>query len=146
GPQGLKGDTGLAGPAGPGGDAGPIGPQGSQGEAGSAGPAGPAGAAGPQGAPGEKGPLGPPGLDARNVATLRWYPANLAGVRFPVDANPIGIVYDGRDVWVSSDSVGGNGSILKLNSADGAQQRKVNVGVGGRGLAYDGGYVWVAVA
>ncbi len=144
GPAGPTGATGPQGPAGPEGATGAQGPQGPIGPAGSTGATGAQGPAGPTGATGPQGPAGPSGtgLNPLRVAILRWYNANQIGQTFAVGSNPVGVAFDGANIWVANEN--GN-SVTKLRASDGA-----NLGTFPTGGSvpqfpvFDGAYIWVA--
>src|SRR3984893_3920579 len=162
GPQGLKGDIGSQGPAGPQGSvgatgpagaigaAGPQGPQGVKGDVGPQGPAGPMGATGQTGAPGapgavgsqgpsgptgskgDPGPPGPPGIDRLQIATLHWYQANQSGSAFTVGTSPLGVAFDGSNVWIANNR---SKSVTKLRASDGATLGTFALGTSPYGVA-----------
>jgi DNA-binding beta-propeller fold protein YncE len=54
--------------------------------------------------------------------------------------NPVGLVSDGTNIWVSNN--GGN-SVTKIRASDGTNQGTLPVGSQPSGLAFDGTHVWV---
>lgn len=133
--------TGLVGPMGPMGLQGTAGPQGSPGFNGLNGTDG---APGTQGPPGPQGAQGPQGLSSNplQVALLRWYPANQSGVQFAVPGGyPIGIAFDGANMWVVSAS--GANDLSEVRASDGTVLATFTVAGGANGIAFDGANIWV---
>ena len=56
----------------------------------------------------------PPLLNPLKVALLKWYNANRVPTGFPVGAGPLGVVFDGANIWVAA----GIGA-TKLRASDG---------------------------
>ena len=58
------------------------------------------------GAEGPRGGQGPAGLgyNPMDIALLRWYEANKAGNSFSVGSGPIGICFDGANIWVANEN------------------------------------------
>jgi len=76
------------------------------------------------------------------VAILRWYAANqTAG--FPVGTFPMGVAFDGANVWVAN---GDSNNVTKVRASDGTNLGTFPVGSGPEGMAFDGANVWVANA
>ncbi len=122
---------------------GPEGPQGSQGIPGNTGATGAQGPAGPQGPSGEAGPPGPAGsgLDPMLVATLRWSRLPRSYGDFVAGSTPIGIAFDGTDIWVTN--IGSN-SVMKLRGTDGVLLGGVGGLLSPNGIAFDGANMWIA--
>ncbi|MBV9304012.1 MAG: hypothetical protein JOY62_11280 [Acidobacteriaceae bacterium] len=109
---------------------------------GAVGPAGPAGPPGAQGQPGAQGPAGPPGPARPNplaVALLRWYPANQTA-SFSVGNAPVGIVFDGSNVWVANLN---DNTVTKLRASDGSVVGTFAIGAAPGSIAFDGVNIWV---
>src|SRR5664280_1893628 len=75
------------------------------------------------------------------VAILRWYPANTAGLQFAVGTSPIGVAFDGANIWVANS---GSSTVTKLQANTGAVVGTFQVGAGPVGVAFDGANIWVA--
>jgi hypothetical protein len=90
GPTGPQGLTGSQGPLGP---VGQTGPQGQTGQNGLQGPIG------PQGTTGQQGPAGV-GLNPLQVATVRLYEINEATPDISVGNLPLGMAFDGDNMWI----------------------------------------------
>ena len=94
-----------------------------------------------QGPPGPQGPPGIGGFNPLQVAILRWYDANTAGLQFPVGTGPRAVAFDGANIWVTNQ---GNDTVTKLRASDGALQGTFAVGTRPVGVAFDGANIWVA--
>jgi DNA-binding beta-propeller fold protein YncE len=81
-------------------------------------------------------------MDPLKVALLKWYPANTT-TSFKVGEQPLGVVFDGANVWISSYAAGQD-SLTKLRANDGTNLGTFKVGYGAMGLAFDGANIWVA--
>ncbi len=138
GPQGSQGPQGSPGPQGVAGSAGPVGPAGAQGPPGPSGPPGPQGAKGIPGAQGPPGSAGPAGLaiNPLQVALLKWAP--YSGVTFPVGSAPVGIAFDGANIWVTNGS-----GVTKLRASDGANLGTFGLAFPPFAVAFDGANIWV---
>jgi len=84
---------------------------------------------------------GSSGPNAARLAILRWYPANLVGTSYPVGSLPVGIAFDGTNLWVANE---GADTVTKLRSSDGSLVGTYPVGAKPVAIAYDGASVWVA--
>jgi DNA-binding beta-propeller fold protein YncE len=95
---------------------------------------------GPQGI---QGPQGPPGLSysPMQIALLRWYEANQAGITFSVGSHPQGICFDGANIWVANL---GSDNVTKLKASDGSLVGTYAVGSSPFGICFDGANIWVA--
>ena len=105
-----------------------------------------AGVPGPQGPKGDKGDTGsqgPPGAGPNplQVAILRWYQANQAGISFATGSAPWEVAFDGSNIWVSN--LGG-GTVTKLRASDGTNLGSFAAGDSPVGIAFDGANIWVA--
>src|SRR5437764_14650629 len=80
----------------------------------------------------------PAQANSNQIATLRWYPAN-TGLSFPVASSPYGIVFDGANMWVASNT--GN-VITEFRASDGAVLRTITLTMSPYCLAYDGTNIW----
>jgi len=59
---------------------------------------------GPPGDPGAPGPPGPPGasLNPLQIAILHWYDTNQTWGDFPVGSFPLGVAFDGANIWTAN--------------------------------------------
>lgn len=130
---------GPPGPPGPAGPQGVTGPAGAPGAAGAAGPQGPTGPTGPQGPIGLP---GPPDQRAYNAALLHWYPQT-----FPAGNVPVGLAFDGTNIWVTNHNTGGPGSVTELQASSGAVVNTIplsgNPSGNPNGIAFDGANIWL---
>src|ERR1700736_3546180 len=91
-------------------------------------------------------PAQSPGLpvsQAKNpqqIAILHWYAANQT-TAFPVGSNPIGVAFDGANIWVANFS---DNTVTKLRASDGSNLGTFAVGNFPVGVAFDGANIWVA--
>jgi hypothetical protein len=137
-------EAGPEGPPGPPGDPGPAGAAGPQGDPGSPGAQGLPGPPGPKGDPG---PQGPPGSAAGasfnpvHLAQLRWYGALQGGPDFAVGNAPVGVAFDGANIWVTNRT---DNSVTKHRASDGANLGTFAAGSYPSDLAFDGTSIWVA--
>src|SRR5580704_13544186 len=81
----------------------------------------------------------PPLSNPLKVALLKWYKANTAPREFAVGAGPLGVAFDGANIWVAA----GIGA-TKLRASDGAVLGMFAAGNGGAGVTFDGANVWVS--
>jgi hypothetical protein len=44
------------------------------------------------------------GPNPMQIALLRWYDANQSGITFPVGSGPVGICFDGANIWVANNN------------------------------------------
>src|SRR5579859_3601912 len=58
----------------------------------------------------------PPLANPLKLALLRWYKANTVFTMFPVGNIPIGIAFDGANIWTANSS---DGTVTKLQANDG---------------------------
>src|SRR5207253_10683064 len=63
-------------------------------------------------------------------------------IQLAPSANPEGILFDGKYIWVANNGVGAN-SVSKFNAATMTLIGTYSVGVSPDGVAFDGIYVWV---
>ena len=75
------------------------------------------------------------------IAILHWYPANIV-TSFPVGFEPLGIAFDGANIWVANY---GSFSLSKLRASDGALLLTANVGLEVDQLAFDGTNIWATL-
>jgi len=75
------------------------------------------------------------------VAILRWYPANTAGLQFAVGPSPIGVAFDGANIWVTSQAT--SGTVTELRASDGTNLGTYPVGDMSAFIAFDGTQMWV---
>ena len=76
----------------------------------------------------------------QRIALLKWFGANRAA-SFSVGSTPLGVAFDGADIWVTSE---GSGTVTKLRASDGANLGTFSVGGMAFGVAFDGADIWVA--
>jgi len=131
--QGPKGDKGDPGSDGAQGNIGPNGPKGDKGDKGDAGPQGPPGV----------------GLNPLQIATRRWYDANLLGQTFPVGLTPGALEFDGTNIWVIGTvhtpmgPVGG--ALTKIRASDGAILHVYSNTIQFGSVLFDGVNIWMTV-
>jgi hypothetical protein len=82
----------------------------------------------------------PPLANPLKVALLRWYKAN---TMFPVGKEPLGIAFDGANMWTANY---GDGTVTKLRASDGTVLGTFSVGRGAFGITFDGANIWVSNA
>src|SRR5262245_38082025 len=61
--------------------------------------------------------VGDAGQDPAQLATLHWYDVNKTFADRPVGASPVGVAYDGANIWVAN---AGANNVSKLDAATGA--------------------------
>jgi len=74
------------------------------------------------------------------VSKLRASDGALLGI-FAVGSNPVGVVFDGANIWVSNNL---SNSVTKLRASDGQLLGTFTVGQEPTGIAFDGANIWVA--
>src|SRR5438445_9026441 len=79
-------------------------------------------------------------INPLKVALLKWFPA-YQSTSFSVGKCPIGIAFDGADVWVSNQY---GASVTELRANDGTNLGTFSVGSGPTGIAFDGANIWTA--
>ena len=93
---------------------------------------------------GPAGPQGPAGagFNPLQIATLRWWQANVALPDITVGANPMALAFDGANIWAANEN---GGSVSKVRASDGAALGTyVLTGAGtATGVAFDGANIWV---
>src|SRR5215469_8371454 len=67
------------------------------------------------------------GINYEKIALLKWYPAIQTGNTFAIGNSPIGIAYDGANMWTANSR---DSSVTKLRGADGAKLGTFAVGQG----------------
>ncbi len=72
-----------------------------------------------------------------NIALLRWG----AAPSYAVGNTPIGVAFDGINIWVTNDA---DNTVSKLLAATGALVGTYPVGTSPEGIAFDGTNIWVA--
>jgi len=91
--------------------------------------------------PGQQPPAnGAPPANPLQVALLKWYKINLT-TSFKVPENPIGVAFDGENIWMSAATAG---SVVKLRVSDGTNLGTFSVGAQPMGMVFDGANIWVA--
>ena len=79
-------------------------------------------------------------LNPQQVALLRWYGGNQAGIQVGVGNGPAGIAFDGANIWVANS---GTNNVTKLRANDGGIVGTFSVGDYPQGIAFDGANIWV---
>ncbi len=74
------------------------------------------------------------------IATLRWYQANLRFHDTAVDSSPWGLAFDGANIWVANY---GSHNVNKLRPSDGSVMGTYTVGNWPIAIAFDGANIWV---
>ena len=85
-------------------------------------------------------PAGSPGVNALQVALLQWYPASQASAAFSVGTFPVGVAFDGADIWVANAA---STNVTKLQASTGAVLGTYSVGFSPGEIAFDGANIWV---
>jgi hypothetical protein len=162
---GPQGPTGMQGPT------GATGPQGQQGAQGITGVTGIMGVQGPTGAQGIVGtnnftaggdlsgnktsqtvqsiqgitisgtPAAGYTIVAQSDTTATWAPYANQTINIGLDADLVGICFDGTNIWVTNNT--GN-SVIKINATTHAIVGTYGVGNSPNGICFDGTYIWVA--
>src|SRR5579864_9150499 len=88
------------------------------------------------GTPGSQPPSnGAPPANPLKLALLKWYPANQAPTKFDAGKEPVGLAFDGANIWAADY---GGGSVTKLRANDGAKLGTFEVGANPVGVTFDG--------
>jgi len=97
---------------------------------------------GPVGPQGPSGPSGPVNrITDGQIAQLQWYQDPGAAAVYPVGAGPVGVAFDGTNIWVANS---GDGTVSRIDPVTGDPAgADVNVGDDPRGVAFDGTHIWV---
>jgi len=83
------------------------------------------------------------GRNQQQIAIRRWYEGNRSGVAFGVGLGPVGVAFDGANLWVTNYSVN---TVTKLRAGDGANLGTFTVGPPGARpyrIAFDGANLWI---
>ena len=105
------------------------------------GPAGPAGPTGPVGSAGPTGPVGPVNrISDAQIALLRWDQDPGRAAQFPTGSQPVGVAFDGANIWVTNNS---SNTVSKINPVTGVKV-DYTTGINPQGVAFDGTNIWVA--
>jgi hypothetical protein len=112
------------------------------------GPQGPMGPQGPQGPAGPAGATGPAGMGLQEyravlkVALLQWWGPQA----FQAGTYPVGVAFDGTNIWVTNGGNGSGNTVTVLNASTGKPTSfsPVAVGTNPQGIAFDGTNIWVA--
>jgi len=82
------------------------------------------------------------GVNPRQVALLKWFPA-YQSVTFPVGKAPVGVAFDGTNIWVANE---GSANLTELQASTGAVLATTELVQPAQpfGLAFDGATIWVA--
>ncbi|MFL6228906.1 MAG: YncE family protein, partial [Pyrinomonadaceae bacterium] len=78
--------------------------------------------------------------DPALVATLRWDKLPLDYGDFTVGSKPLGVAFDGANIWVANQD---SNNVMKLRASDGALLGTFPVGVNPTAVAFDGSNIWV---
>jgi hypothetical protein len=84
---------------------------------------------------------GAPPANPLKVALLKWYAANQVPTSFDAGKEPVGLAFDGANIWAAD--YGGN-TVTKVRANDGAKLGTFGVGADPNSLAFDGANIWVA--
>jgi outer membrane lipoprotein-sorting protein len=83
-------------------------------------------------------------LNPLQLATLRWYDMNEAQPNFTVGIEPLGLAFDGENMWVANFTCAGcTGTVSKLRRSDGFSLGTFNVGSAPVYVTFDGSNIWV---
>jgi DNA-binding beta-propeller fold protein YncE len=82
----------------------------------------------------------PPLSNPLKVALLKWYKANTVPTEFPAGPNPVGVAFDGANIWIANY---GASRVTKVRANDGAALGAFATGNAPAGVTYDGASVWV---
>jgi hypothetical protein len=85
-------------------------------------------------------PVGVAGVNPLQVALLQWFPAYQSSATFGVGSRPVGIAFDGSDIWVANSN---SNTVTKVMAATGTVLGTYNVGTQPQYIAFDGANVWV---
>jgi hypothetical protein len=83
----------------------------------------------------------PPLSNPLKVALLKWYKANTVPTEFPAGPNPVGVAFDGANIWIANY---GASTVTRLRASDGAPLGTISTGNAPAGVAYDGANMWVS--
>lgn len=86
---------------------------------------------------------GSPPVNPLRTALLKWFPAAQPPATYNVGYMPLGLVFDGVNIWVASE---GTGMITKLLASTGAVVGSYKLASGIIGLAFDGANIWVTTS
>jgi outer membrane lipoprotein-sorting protein len=85
-----------------------------------------------------------PNFNPLQVATLRWYGVNQAHADISVGNVPLGLAFDGANMWVVNFTCTGcPGTVSKLRLSDGVALGTFNVGSAPVFASFDGSNIWV---
>jgi DNA-binding beta-propeller fold protein YncE len=82
----------------------------------------------------------PPLLNPLKVALLKWYNANVVPTEFPAGPNPVGVAFDGANIWIANY---GASTVTKLRASDGQPLGSFHSGNAAAGVTFDGADIWV---
>src|SRR5579863_8006461 len=82
----------------------------------------------------------PPLSNPLKVALLKWYNANTVPTEFPAGPNPVGVAFDGANIWIANY---GASTVTKVRANDGAALGAFATGNAPAGVTFDGASVWV---
>jgi DNA-binding beta-propeller fold protein YncE len=74
------------------------------------------------------------------VAPLKWYAANQVPTIFDAGKEPVGLAFDGANIWAADF---GADTVTKLRASDGAKLGTFKVGANPYSVAFDGAHIWV---
>ena len=87
----------------------------------------------------QQGPINP-----KQVALLRWYPANVTTIFIDSWIVPYGAAFDGANLWVADLSFNNGYDVTEIRPSDGALLGRFTIGTEPYGIAFDGADIWVA--
>jgi hypothetical protein len=85
-------------------------------------------------------PTPQPYINPLRVATLQWYDANQTGLTYAAGTIPLGIAFDGANMWITNQNAN---SVTKRRANDGANLGTFAVGSLPNAIAFDGANMWV---
>jgi YVTN family beta-propeller protein len=86
-------------------------------------------------------PVTAPAYHLQQVALLKWWGVSSADNTVTVGAGPLGMCFDGANIWVANF---GNGTVSKVNASTGGVVGTYGAGVEAAAVCFDGTSVWVA--
>ncbi len=81
------------------------------------------------------------GLNYEKIALLKWYAANQSGASFNVGTGPIGVAFDGANIWVTNSATTPSPSCGLRTAPNWERSTWVR---DPEGVAFDGANIWVA--
>jgi len=86
-------------------------------------------------------PVTAPAYHLQQVALLKWWGVSSADNTVTVGAGPLGMCFDGANIWVANF---GNGTVSKVNASTGATIATYGAAIETSGICFDGVSIWVA--